>query len=433
MMTKKVFIYTAPSCDGRFMDAQKFSNYFSINGHQIVTKPDGANLIILVTCGFSEMRTEIGLRLVKKFQHFPAELVVCGCLPETDKEKLRKIFGGKTIATHDLDKNPEKIDELFPENKIKFSELYDTNSLFDEIDLTHPSGIVKSYFEKIGFFRYMYDKIFNELTKHIYGEHSHMYKIIKKEPAWYLRISWGCLGNCSYCAIRKAIGKHKSKPIDECLKELKIGIEKGFKKIIIISDNAGLYGVDTGSSLPELLEKITDVPGNYRIVIKNLDPFWVVKDCEYIEKILKKNKISMIEVPIQSGCKRILNLMNRYSDIIEIKKSLVSLKQKFPNLTLKTHIVAGFPTETREEFLQTLSCIKEIKFDFIQLFAYSSREDTKANSLEPKLNEIEMSSRMKEAKKFFKNESYVIINPSISPNRFLHGYSNKYLVFIRKK
>ena len=112
---KRIFV-TNYGCHLRSLDAEKIRNYFSWNGYKIVNTPENADIIFFISCAAFDKKAENALNKVKKFQKYDAELIVGGCLPVIEKEELANIFSGKTISTKDLD----KIDDLFPENKIKF-------------------------------------------------------------------------------------------------------------------------------------------------------------------------------------------------------------------------------------------------------------------------------------------------------------------------
>jgi tRNA A37 methylthiotransferase MiaB len=223
---------------------------------------------------------------------------------------------------------------------------------------------------------------------------------------YHIRVSWGCIGNCSFCITKKAIGSFKSKPFEECIQEFKRGLKAGYRDFIICSDDPGAYGVDIDSSFPKLLDEMTDIEGNYNLMITGLSPVMLMKYLDEMEEILKKKKITAILFPIQSGSSRILKLMNRYSDVDKMKEAFLRLKKSFPGLILETQIILGFPTETFEDFKQSLNFVKECNFYSGYLYKFSCRPGTDAEKIEPKVSDEEMSKRLKYAKNFFRKEGY---------------------------
>ena len=405
---KNVFIYT-DGCELRLIDAKKISNYLSLNKYQIIDNPDRADIIIYITCAFLERATEISLNKIKEFQKYNAELIVAGCLSAIDKEELRKIFDGKTITTKDID----DIDKLFQDNKIKFCDIDDANLLYANIDERTLVGVLKKLIRKSKRLENIAIKIKEIFLKYFFGTTSLIldsyYISTSQKSLFHIRISGGCLGSCTYCAIKKAIGEHKSKPIETCLKEFKKGLSNGYKNFILEADDSGAYGLDIGSDLPELLNKITSIPGEYSVAIRNLHPRWVVKYIDDLEKILSTGKIDSIDVPIQTSSSRILKLMNRYSNTVKIKDVILRLKQSYPGIKINTCYILGFPTETDEEFRETLDFIKKLNMGGY-VFRFSCKKGSKAENIEPKIPEEEISKRMKFAKKFLKHTGYTAIS-----------------------
>jgi tRNA-2-methylthio-N6-dimethylallyladenosine synthase len=154
---------------------------------------------------------------------------------------------------------------------------------------------------------------------------------------------------------------------------------------------------------------LTKIEGDYKIAIRNLNPRWIVKYINDFESILKRQKIVDMDIVIQSGSKRILKLMQRFSDVEKIKELCLCLKKFDPNLTLYTHIIVGFPTETLDDIKQTLTLIVESCFDSGKGFPFSCKIGTDAEKIEPKVPQIEISKRFRYAKNFLKKAGYDVI------------------------
>lgn len=114
---KKIFLYVT-ACELRLLDANKLCTYFTVNGHEIVDKPEKADVIIFIGCGIFNDTTDYSFKKLEKYKKYNAEIIVAGCLPAMEEERLKEVFKGKTVSTKDLDKNPDEVDKLFPENKI---------------------------------------------------------------------------------------------------------------------------------------------------------------------------------------------------------------------------------------------------------------------------------------------------------------------------
>ncbi len=278
----------------------------------------------------------------------------------------------------------------------------------------------KTLINKIPQFGNIYTYLQKNIIKYLFNSHLSLYLYPYDKNNYHVRISWGCLGSCTYCAIRKAIGTLKSKPIYDCINDFKTGLKHGFKNIILTADDVGAYGLDIGHTFPELLEKLLSFNGEYRISIQDFDPKWIVKYIDDLEMIFKKNKISSINVALQSGSKTILNKMNRYDNIDKISDAIQRLRKINKDFSLDTHFILGFPSETRRDFNKTMKFVIDNEFDMGFIYRFSLRSNTKAYNIEPKISVDELDYRMLSAKKILKNNKYKVL--SLSKNSFYTFY-----------
>jgi MiaB/RimO family radical SAM methylthiotransferase len=217
----------------------------------------------------------------------------------------------------------------------------------------------------------------------------------------YLRICDGCVEQCAYCSIYKAVGQLRSKSIQACTEEYRDILRKGYLKITILADNVGAYGLDINSSFAELLHHLSAI-SNKKVhwYIQELHPRWAIRYKTELLKITEEKKVCELLCAIQSGSNRILKLMNRHHSIEEIKTVLEELKKANPKLQLYTQIIIGFPTETEEDLNATLNVIKEISFDHVSLYPYYDGYDTIASTLEGKIDTATINRRKKYAENY---------------------------------
>ncbi|MBN2065837.1 MAG: radical SAM protein [Candidatus Thermoplasmatota archaeon] len=417
---KKVFIY-ASACERRELDAMRLKTYLLANGHLVVSHPKEADIILFVACAVLDRPTKISFAKIATFQKYDAELIVAGCLPAIEPKKLADVFDGETITSEDLNAHPEKVDQLFPDIVFSFAGIPDANTLFQNTDNSTWSGIIQTIINRPPVHSLSYNIRFY-ILKHLFGEHVILYRLLLKESSFQIRTSWGCHGNCSYCAINKAIGKVQSKPIEQCVIEFKKGLAEGYYHFILTADNIGVYGLDIGTTLPALLDALTSVEGQYDITILNVHPRWIVKYCDDLERILSRNRIAGLDIPFQSGSIRILKSMNRYSDIQKIREACMRLKKASPQLVLGTDCIIGFPSETFENLTKTLDFIKEIGFHVGTAIKYSCKRGTPAETVRPIISPREIARRFNYAKKNLKKEGYSIIH---TPNLHYFVFSQK--------
>jgi len=395
---RKVFIYDATPCGRRKLDSKRLSNYFTKNEYIIVKNPKKADIIILNTCAYSDERTIFSIKKVEDFKKYDADLIVVGCLPGIEEERLKEIFSGNYIST----KNLEKFDDFFPENKYKFSELGDEITFWRNINEKSLTNILPSSVYKF------INKLLS--SKLINGFLSTEFKILSmtnKEVA-HIRISYGCPANCSYCVIKKAVGPLKSKSVEVCIGEFKDSIEKGYKKFFITADDIGSYGIDIGTTFIHLLDEIIKIDKNFTIGIESLRPLWIVKFSKDLERLVKTGKIEFIGCSVQSGSAKILKKMNRYSDTKKIKESILKIKKSYPEIVLITEIIVGFPTETSFDFEKTLDFFKEVKFDLGYIYRYSDRAGSLSEKIDGKISADEIDGRMNTIYKLLRGMGYKI-------------------------
>ena len=402
-MNKKVFLNIFEySCERREIDAQKIYNFLQKNNYAIVKNPQKADIIFFLSCGIIEKHTEACMDYIKEYQNYNGELIIGGCGPGIDRERIREIHKGKLISTKDLN----DLDSIFPNEEFKFNQMEDATSKFSTLKNNIYKNQAVKIIKKIPVIKNIFNVALKFIFLKLFGRYSFLYlKAMGLKKEYYMRISDGCLGKCSYCSLPLAIGTLKSKSFDDCIDEFKKGLKKGNRNFIITADDTGAYGTDSNRTILDLLYAITDFDGKYNILISSFNPVWLVKYIDDLIKIVAKNKIKSIVIPVQSGNARLLDLMGRFSDIGKIKEAIVRLKQACDTLWISTHVLVGFPSETENDLYETLEFVNKVPFDEVQIFAYSMKQGSKAEKIEPRISDSEISKRMNLAWKYFKNEN----------------------------
>jgi len=387
------------SCRRRGLDATKIQTYFILNGHKIVHNPKKADYIFFVACGFHGDIAEECSRKIQKLQKYDAELIVAGCLPLNSKDVLKKVFDGRTLGTKDID----RIDDFFPENKVKFKDVEDANFV---LDTNHRYYKYKRLLEKNKFFYKTVIGILDILYRVKSGKNSFHYNVFPIKPLFHVRIAWGCDSKCTYCVIRKSTGPFHSKPFEKCIEEFKLGLSQGYKLFLLTAVNSGCYGMDIGHNFPELLDEITKISGSYKIIIRGIYPNWLIKYIDELEEIAKRKKIKVFGIPIQSGSSRILKMMKRTIDLDKLADACIRLQRADPDMIVDTHYIIGFPTETEEDFEKTLNLAKKIDSRVVYFFPFSCRAGTGAEHLEPKVSVGEIQNRINKTKQVLTKKGY---------------------------
>jgi len=194
-----------------------------------------------------------------------------------------------------------------------------------------------------------------------------------------VEISSGCLGDCSYCIVKLARGKLKSKKPEEIFKEVKEAIEEGCKEIWLTSQDCGCYGLDIGTNLAELVERIINIEGDFSIRMGMMNPTHIKPFIEKLSELYQNPKIyKFAHIPVQSGSDKILKAMKRGYSVKEFERIVKILRKNIPDITISTDIIVGFPGETENDFEKTLKFLKKVEPDIINLSKFEPRPKTEA-------------------------------------------------------
>lgn len=199
----------------------------------------------------------------------------------------------------------------------------------------------------------------------------------------FLKIQDGCNKFCSYCLIPFARGAVCSKPFKAVLEEVNNLALNGFQEIVLSGIHTASYGTDLEGNinLLGLIEEISKIQGIERIRIGSIDPLFFNEEC--LSKIQNLNKLCHhFHLSLQSGCDATLMRMNRGYTALRYKEAVNKLREIFPDVSITTDVIVGFPGETNEEFEETYEFLKEIRLTKLHVFKFSPREGTRAASME---------------------------------------------------
>jgi len=201
----------------------------------------------------------------------------------------------------------------------------------------------------------------------------------------FIKIQDGCNRYCTYCIIPVSRGFSRSRPLEEIRTELESIAENGYKEVVFVGINLSAYGLDTGKSLCDALFLAENTEGIERIRLGSLEPDHITD--EVIENLKKMKKFCpQFHLSLQSGCDKTLKRMNRHYSCREYEDLCLKLKNAFPDLSLTTDIIVGFPGETDEDFAQTMAFTEKIGFMKVHVFPFSLREGTPAAKYEDQIS-----------------------------------------------
>ncbi len=329
-MTKNKISVITLGCSKNTVDSERLMSQLKLNMFDLIDNPDQADSVVINTCGFIDAAKEESINTILSAVELKKKggikkVVVAGCLSERYMNDLRKEI-------------PE-VDAFFG------TEAYE--------------GIVREFG--------------GNLKYELLGERV----ITTPKHFAYLKISEGCDNPCSFCAIPLMRGLHKTKPMNELLAEAKSLALQGVKELILIGQDTTDYGIDLYEkrNLTELLRKLSEIPGIEWIRLLYVYPSHFPEDL--IKEIADNPKIcKYIDIPLQHISDTVLKSMRRGITKRRTKELLDQLKERIPNLTLRTTFIVGYPNETEKEFEELCEFVYDIKFDRFGVFTYSAEENT---------------------------------------------------------
>jgi len=209
---------------------------------------------------------------------------------------------------------------------------------------------------------------------------------------YFIMMAQGCSNRCSYCNIKRVKGEVRSGPADTILQEVRAGLSLGVRQFALLADDCASYGRDLGTDLTQLIERLFTAGDNFGLKLGYVYPQFVLTHFDKVERIFGTGRIRYVNIPVQSGSQRILDLMNRRYPVDKVMEAVRRLRAAAPETTFCTHIMINFPTESHDDFLKSLDVADA--FDEVLFLHYSDNRDTVAAGLFPKVPEPEVRRRL---------------------------------------
>jgi ribosomal protein S12 methylthiotransferase len=345
--SKGTYAFVSLGCPKNLVDSERMLGLLKIDGYELVSEPEGADFVVVNTCGFIERaRTEsfsaIDEMLALKKAGGTKGVIVSGCLAERQKEDL-------------LIERPS-IDYLV--------------GVFGREEITRVADRLVGRLEE-------QRTVFRPAPIRALSDRDRL-RITPRHFA-YLKISEGCDRLCTFCAIPKMRGKHASKSIEEVVAEAEQLAADGVRELIIVAQDTTYYGIDLYGQprLTDLLRRLEDVVGIDWIRLMYFYPMYI--DDELINTIAKSRKIlPYIDIPLQHASDAMLKRMSRRVTRPETEDLLGRLRSRIKGLTLRTTFITGFPGETDDDFAQLVDFVEKHRFERMGVFTYSFEPDTPA-------------------------------------------------------
>jgi tRNA A37 methylthiotransferase MiaB len=373
-------------CTENAMNMNLLRRWFNGNNWKSVDDPGQADVIIVATCGFSQEQEDYEIGLIKELGEQKKEgcrLIVLGCLPRINKERLDTVFQGDTVKTDSI----EKFDDIL---KLEHKTREFHNHLVSHTEYSTDKKM-STFFKARRFFERISWLPFIGVPRVLFT--------VPSEKWWCVRCSMGCTGDCSFCGTKHAEFPYKSEPEAQVLAQVKEGLKAGYKEIALTGEELGAYGVDIGTDLAKLLTKIVDLNGDFEVNIRFVDPVWLIKLKDKLMPVFKTGKIKAFCTAVQSGSDRVLELMNRPYTFEQIKSVINDIMVNTPVKMISTNLIVGFPTETRDDIEMSKRLLTDVDFGMYQVYKYEEHPHTKSAKLPDKVSPEETEHRFQILKK----------------------------------
>jgi ribosomal protein S12 methylthiotransferase len=364
---KGTFAFVSLGCPKNLVDSERMLGKLAQDGYSLTPNAEGADLVIINTCGFIEPARQESLGVIREMLHLKEKgkvgaVVVAGCLAERKKDDLLTEVPDvdHILGVHAREEIVQVVDRTLARRNLE-----EQKSLF------RPAPVKAQ-------------------------EDTARLRVTPRHYA-YLKISEGCDRLCTFCAIPSMRGKHVTKPMEEVLREARELAADGVRELLIVAQDTTYYGLDLygETRLAQLLRELEKVNGIEWIRILYAYPIFFTD--ELIEVIAGSKKIlPYLDMPLQHINDRLLKRMQRKVRRADIETLLGKLRGAIPNLAFRTTFITGFPGETDAEFEELRDFIAQAKFERLGVFPYSLEPGTPASRLDGHLPEEVKTQRQEE-------------------------------------
>ncbi len=338
-MTEKVFIQTY-GCQANIADSEAMAGILSSNGYLLVNNIKEADTVIINSCAVKNATQSKIFHFIKNIPE-NKKVIVGGCL--TKVVEIKKKFGN-------------------------VSAVFDTNSISKVADVLKNT-----------------ENCFSTEKESRIG----MPVVRKQNGVGIINIEQGCTNFCTFCATKLSRGNLRSYRVGDIKRAVESAVNDQCKIIYLTGQDTGAYGLDIKTDLPSMLNELSTLEGDFILRVGMMNPWHTNRILEELIGSYRNKKImKFLHIPVQSGSDKLLSKMRRTHDIETFKKIIHRFREEIQNITISTDIIAGYPEETEEDFLETIKLIEEIKPEVLNISKFSSRPGTYASRLKQLPSEV---------------------------------------------
>ena len=327
---------TTYGCAQNQADGETLKGLLGRAGHELVDEAD-ADVLVINSC---TVKSNPEQRLFHRIRHRDRPVVVTGCVPQAEPGN-RHFRDVPILGPKSLTRIPDAVDAALKEEAPRFLD----------------------------------DRDKDRISLPTVRTHSHIGIIPLNE---------GCLSNCSYCKTKHARGHLESYRPSDIVRRFKELVEDGVREVWLTSQDTGAYGVDLGTDLPALLERLLKVEGDYRIRVGMANPQFLPNYLDRLIDVMGDDRVfTFLHVPVQSGSDKVLRDMRRGYTTARFRDVVRRLKESLPGITIATDVIVGYPTESEEDCAATARLIEDLEIPVVNVSKFYPRPGTPAADLKP--------------------------------------------------
>jgi threonylcarbamoyladenosine tRNA methylthiotransferase CDKAL1 len=334
----KVWI-EAYGCSASRADSEMIGGILKEAGYEIATKRGESALNLIVTCSVKDTTEHKMMSRIRTMVKSGKPLVVAGCLPKADKAKIESASSSASlIGPNSIDKAPDAVRSALSGDRLV--------------------ALKDSQLDKVNIPRVRLNPVIS-----------------------IVEIANGCMSECTFCQTKIAKGWLRSYRIGDIVRQIKSDIRSGCKEVWLSSTDNGCYGRDIDSNLVDLLQACCSIEGNFKIRVGMMNPMYLPAILDRMVRLFCENDklFKFLHIPVQSGSNRVLRKMKRghtsktFIDIVQ------AFRDRIPEMTISTDIIVGFPSETEDDFKQTIDLLERSEPDTVNISRYAARPKTEAS------------------------------------------------------
>lgn len=334
----KVWI-EAYGCSASMADSEMIGGILKESGYEIATKRSESALNLIVTCSVKDTTEHKMMSRIRTMVKSGKPLVVAGCLPKADKAKIESASSSASlIGPNSIDKAPDAVRSALSGDRLV--------------------ALKDSQLDKVNIPRVRLNPVIS-----------------------IVEIANGCMSECTFCQTKIAKGWLRSYRIGDIVRQIKSDIKSGCKEVWLSSTDNGCYGRDIDSNLVDLLQACCSIEGNFKIRVGMMNPMYLPAILDRMVRLFCENDklFKFLHIPVQSGSNRVLRKMKRghtsktFIDIVQ------AFRDRIPEMTISTDIIVGFPSETEDDFKQTIDLLERSEPDTVNISRYAARPKTEAS------------------------------------------------------